>query len=319
VFWATLKAAREARLPAVGHLQVGIDPARASKEGFRAIEHLGPGDPLWIACSSNRDALFAAAAAHPAMKAPPFKIPYLETIVMYRIKKRLINPAAFADPVDVTRLQRALDSYDADRCKALVVEFARQQTWHIPTLVRLRTQQLADDPAYLSDTTLRYMPQTNIDRWQEVTARFNALPAPILATYHATYARNLALTKLLSDAGVPMLSGTDSGELAGPGMTLQQEFAELAKAGLTPLKILQMTTILPARFLNRTSSMGLVAEGYAADLVLLDANPLESAGALGRIFGVVRSGFFYSANDLQALRDQVVKTRGVLRQTEAGT
>jgi imidazolonepropionase-like amidohydrolase len=313
VFWATLKAAREAGLPAVGHIQVGVDPARASKEGFRAIEHLGPGDPIWIACSGNRKALFADAAAHPAMKAPPFKIPFLETIVMYRLRKLLINPAAFAEPADIVRLQRALDSYDADRCKALAAEFARQQTWNVPTLVRLRTQQLADDPAYLSDPTLRYMPQANIDRWKEVTERFTALPAAMLATYHANYARNLALTKLLSDAGVPMLAGTDSGELAGPGMTLQQEFVELARAGLTPLKILQMTTILPARFLNRTGSMGLVAQGYDADLVLLDANPLESAAALGKIFGVVRAGFYYSASDLQALRDRVATTRGVLR------
>jgi len=68
-----------------------------------------------------------------------------------------------------------------------------------------------------------------------------------------------------------------------------------------------------ARFLNRTSSMGLVAEGYNADLVLLDTNPLESSGALKKIFGVVRAGFFYSAADLQLLRDRVAKTRGVLR------
>ncbi|MBB5684851.1 amidohydrolase family protein [Sphingobium boeckii] len=318
VFWATLKAASEAGLPVVGHLQPGVDPFRASRDGFHAIEHLGPGDPIWIACSSNRDALFAESAAHPAMKAPPFKIPFLETIVMRRLKKVLINPAAFAEPAEVARLQRALDSYDADRCKAMAEEFARQQVWSVPTLVRLRTQQLADDPAYFSDPTLHYMPQANIDRWKDVTKSFNALPAPMLATYHATYARNLTLTKLLSDSGVLMLAGTDSGELAGPGMTLQQEFVELARAGLTPLKILQMTTVLPARFLNRERSMGLVAAGYDANLVLLDANPLESAANLGKVAGVVRAGFYYSARDLQALRDRVAKTHGILGQAEPG-
>jgi imidazolonepropionase-like amidohydrolase len=311
VFWAALQAARQAGLPVVGHLQAGVDPARAAQEGFHSIEHLGPGSPIWIACSGERDRLFVEAAAHPAIKAPPFKIPFLESIVAWRLNKILINPAAYADPADIARLQRAFDTYDASRCRALAALFVSQETWSVPTLVRLRTQQLADDPAYESDAFLRYMPQENIDNWREVTERFRALPASMLATYHLAYARNLALTKFLSDAGVPMMAGTDGGGLAVPGQTLQQEFGELARAGLSPLKILQMTTVNPAIFLNRRASMGLVAEGYNADLVLLDSNPLENAANLGRIAGVVRAGFYYSASDLEALRVRVASGRGL--------
>jgi N-acyl-D-aspartate/D-glutamate deacylase len=62
--------------------------------------------------------------------------------------------------------------------------------------------------------------------------------------------------------------------------------------------------------------MGLVAEGYDADLVLLDSNPLEDAANLSRIAGVVRSGFYYSASDLKALRDRVAIGRGVLTGVE---
>lgn len=310
VFWVVLQEAKRVGLRAVGHLQVGVDPARASREGFHSIEHLGPGDPIWIACSRQRDSLFVEAAQHPALKAPPFKIPFLDKIVAWRLEKILINPSAFSDTEDIARLQRAFDSYDGSRCDAITQLFRANDTWHVPTLVRLRTQELSDDPAYQRSPFLRYMPQANIDRWRDVLDRFRKLPAPMLATFRAQYPRNLALVKRMSDAGVPMMTGTDGGGLAMPGMSLHEEFDELARAGLSPLKILQMTTTAPATYLGRAASMGRVADGYEADLVLLDASPLDSAANLHRIAGVVRAGFYHSATELAAMRAQVARSQG---------
>ena len=70
-----------------------------------------------------------------------------------------------------------------------------------------------------------------------------------------------------------MLAGSDSGGAAWevPGIALHQEFDELAKAGLPPLRILQMTTWDAADFLGATDVMGTVDAGKHADLVLLDA------------------------------------------------
>ena len=95
-----------------------------------------------------------------------------------------------------------------------------------------------------------------------------------------------------------MMVGTD-------GPSIHREFDELSKAGIPPLAILQMTTINGARFLGRTSTMGSVAPGRNADLVLLDANPVENAQNLHRISGVVRAGFYHSAADLAAMRARV--------------
>jgi imidazolonepropionase-like amidohydrolase len=72
-----------------------------------------------------------------------------------------------------------------------------------------------------------------------------------------------------------MMVGTDGGGQA-PGQSIHQEFDELAKAGLSPLKILQMTTLNPAEFLGRTGTMGSIDVGKNADIVLLDGNPVES-------------------------------------------
>ncbi len=81
-----------------------------------------------------------------------------------------------------------------------------------------------------------------------------------------------------------MMTGSDfGGGWVIPGVSLHQEFDLLEKAGLTPLRILQMTARNGAEFLKRESTMGTVDEGKDANLVLLDGNPLESAQNLHTI------------------------------------
>jgi imidazolonepropionase-like amidohydrolase len=132
------------------------------------------------------------------------------------------------------------------------------------------------------------------------------------ATFRTAYQRHLALTRMFDGAGVRMMAGTDNGNEV-PGQSLHQEFDEVAKAGLSPLKILQMTTLNGAEFLGRTATMGSVAVGKNADLVLLDANPVESVKNLHRIAGVVRAGYYYSRWDLDALKSRVQAGHGYLR------
>ena len=85
----------------------------------------------------------------------------------------------------------------------------------------------------------------------------------------------LKLTRIFEECGVKMMTGSDfGGGWVIPGVSLHQEFDLLEKAGLTPLRILQMTTWNGAEFLKRESTMGTVDEGKDANLVLLDGNPL---------------------------------------------
>jgi len=304
VFFAAIAEGKRVGLPVLGHLQEGVDAAKASRAGFKSIEHLGPGDSIWIGCSTEDSVLLADAAEHPTMKTPPIRVPaFLQKILMKHLKKRLINPAAFDDAAYTTRLQRAFDTYSEAKCRALAAVFVANQTWNVPTLVRLRTQELADSREYLSDPAMPYIPADSLKEWREVTAKFHNLPAEMRSTDREAYQRQLALTKLFDNAGVRMMVGTDGGGQA-PGQSIHQEFDELAKAGLSPLKILQMTTLNPAEFLSRTGTMGSVDIGKNADIVLLDGNPVESVQNLHTIFGVVRAGFYYSRADLEALRSK---------------
>jgi imidazolonepropionase-like amidohydrolase len=113
----------------------------------------------------------------------------------------------------------------------------------------------------------------------------------------------LKMTKIFDESGVKMLTGSDyGGGWVVPGVSLHQEFDLLNDAGLTPLKILQMTTLLPAEFLGRQSTMGSVEPGMKANLVLLSGNPVQTVRSLHTIEGVVREGRYYAAADLEKLK-----------------
>jgi imidazolonepropionase-like amidohydrolase len=99
-----------------------------------------------------------------------------------------------------------------------------------------------------------------------------------------------------------LLAGTDVGvPLQVPGISLHVELARLVEADLTPLEALQTATINPARVLNMADSLGTVEPGKLADLVLLDANPLDDIRNTQKIRAVVANGRLYRRADLDQL------------------
>ncbi|HEU4561146.1 MAG TPA: amidohydrolase family protein, partial [Longimicrobium sp.] len=111
------------------------------------------------------------------------------------------------------------------------------------------------------------------------------------------------MVPLAQAAGVGILAGTDASDesyvFAGSG--LHDELAHLVEAGLTPLQALRAATLNPARYLGAADSMGTVAAGRTADLVVLDANPLEDIHNTMRIFAVVANGRLIDAAERERL------------------
>lgn len=95
------------------------------------------------------------------------------------------------------------------------------------------------------------------------------------------------LLRAMSAAGVPLLAGTDSNSF---GFALHRELAALVEAGLSPAEALRTATVNPARFAGLEKDVGRVATGYAADLILLDANPLKDIRNTSKINAVVLRG-----------------------------
>lgn len=100
-------------------------------------------------------------------------------------------------------------------------------------------------------------------------------------------------------AGIPVLTGTDS-PVPGivPGFSLHDEFEALAKAGMNNRQVLDATTRLPAQWLGTSGDRGTIEPGKRADLVLLDANPLDDIGNTRRIRAVIVGGRLLERDEL---------------------
>lgn len=311
-FFAAIEEGRRIGIPVLGHLQEGTDPVEATDAGFHCIEHLGPGSTIWVRCSSEEERLRTESYQRELIKLPPFRIPFMERIIMKKFGRMLVNPAAFSKDGDVARLAQASASFRPRKAKEMAARLRDNGSWQCPTLVRIRTQSFADAREYEQDEMLAYLPPDRIRQWREVTGVWKARATEVRDAYRAVYPRQLALTKLLADAGVKMIVGTDGGSYLGPGLTLKQEFRELADAGFAPIDILRMATVNAADYCGKADAMGLIAGGYDADFVLLDADPLARVENLHAIAGVVRGGVHHSRQDLDSLKARVAAGGGYL-------
>ena len=308
VFFPAVAEARRLGIPVAGHLPAGIDVSRASRAGIRAIEHLGPGLTIIAGCSTDEVSLAEAIAGLPAPRLPSVRLPFMDRILMRVLRKVVINPVNRSTPAEVEILQQAVDTFSEERAAELAEQFVEDGTWQVPTLIRLRTQYLCDAPEFSDDPDLQYMAESTTRDWQGATGTFvKKFPPPSRATFRAAYEVLLRMTKIFSDGGVPMLAGSDAVGAAWevPGPALHREFDELARAGVPALRILQMTTRDAADFLGASSTMGTVEVGKNADLVLLDADPVDDAASLHQVAAVVRNGRHYASADLAALKDRV--------------
>ena len=305
VFFATLAEANRQGLAYDGHMSPGVSVFEASKAGMKVIEHMGPLDLMLIAASSRGWLI------NFILKMKPPKPPDLSPEAMQAAGKVMIaNPNLArlnADPDALGKTQKLVESFSDAKARELAETFAAKETWHCPTLIRNVTIRHGDDPLYTESPDLRYIHPSTRAFWTKVANMYTQKVSPAgRDTLKRMDDLEIKLMQAFDKAGVPMMAGSDyGGGWVIPGVSLHQEFDLLEKYGLSPLKILQMTTLLGAQFLQREADLGTVEEGKLANLVVLDRNPMESAQNLHGIFGVVRSGTFYSAQTLSEMKDHV--------------
>ena len=105
----------------------------------------------------------------------------------------------------------------------------------------------------------------------------------------------LKVTGALHKAGVPIVAGTDVGV---PGHTLHRELELYVKAGFTPLEAIQAATIVPARVMKVDQEVGTIETGKRADLIIVDANPLDNISNIRKISFVVTQGRLFDCAKL---------------------
>ncbi len=257
VYFASARAARSHQLPIAGHLPLLIDVRDAIRARQRSIEHDGNAEGgLLLHAADDRSHLERARA----FVGKPF------------------DPS-FLVGTDDARLAALLASYNAAKADSIARLLARANVFVTPTLVGYRVYQLPPDTLLLTGARRAYVPRSWVDLWDETIRGYTAQP-PMSDTEQprlrlvGTRAR---LLRSLYQANVPILAGTDLSPWPGafPGWSLHDELVQLVAAGLTPLSALQAATRNPARYFN-ADSLGSIARGRIADLVVLDANPLDN-------------------------------------------
>jgi hypothetical protein len=196
--------------------------------------------------------------------------------------------------------------YSAVKAGELFARFKKNGTWQCPTLAALRVAQRAD-PNVMNDPRLKYVsPWLQMLMHPKNDPRYKDWTALEFDWAREIYQLDTALIPKMRDAGVDFLAGTDSIlDFCFPGFSLHDELALLVEAGLTPMEALQAATHNPAKFLGSLDSLGTVEPGKLADLVLLEANPLEDIHNTQKIAAVVRNGKFFPQAVLQKMLAEV--------------
>jgi imidazolonepropionase-like amidohydrolase len=188
---------------------------------------------------------------------------------------------------------------DANKADALIPILKKNHTWLCPTLVMRRNYSVLDDSGLANDSRLRYLNREWTGYWLNMIRDANKIPANEWAARRETVRREKALVNRFQKAGVQILTGTDtSNPFVMPGFGLHDELALLVESGLSPMQALRAATINPAQFFHQTQTLGSVQSGKAADLVLLDANPLQEIHNTTKIFAVVVNGRVLDRSEL---------------------
>jgi imidazolonepropionase-like amidohydrolase len=265
-YFAAADEAKKLGITFVGHVPDAVRASEASDAGQKSIEHF---TGIFEGCSTIEDQL---------LKGPK-------------------------------SLGRNVSTYDPARAKAVIALMAKNQTWQVPTLVWERGQWLVDDIDLSHDPLTKYAPAAWKDRtWpmftRDIMKDMDTDPLPVRKRF---VQMELEMTLAMHRAGVPFMAGTDTaaGVHIFPGFSLHDEMALFVQAGLSPMEALQTATRNPAQFMGRLSDMGTVEKGKVADLVLLDANPLDDIHNSRKIRAVVLAGHYLSRGDLDEMLKQV--------------
>lgn len=269
-YWALIATAKELDLPVIGHAvrAVGIEGA------LKAGQHLAHGEEILYGYFD-----------------PPFRdSPRPETLEeLKELQTRIL------DESKIPELVRSVE-------QAGIFVTPNLSAYHMIQL------QLEDLDAMLARPEVRFAPANLRRIWgperNEYTTRPNLDRFLLSIQMRTLFLRKL--TKALSDAGVPLLMGTDAYGVANivPGFSAHDDLQELVESGLAPYDALLAATRRPAEFFGQADEFGTIAEGLRADLVLLEGNPLSDIAETRRRAGVMLRGRWFDQSELDAMLEE---------------
>ena len=276
------KLSKEKGLRLTGHVPLSMDVITASNYGLNSMEHMRN---LELSCASNADELLD--------------------------QRRELLMLGSSDPGGVLRsrihkAQReiAIQNYDEKRADAVLDVLAKNATWQIPTLA-LNTG-ITERPFATKEWqgTFKYLPSSIEEEWSKGVEAIRQVNATPFQQEYNNWMFNMV--GKIHESRIDIMAGTDCPIFfLTPGRSLHQELALLVKAGLSPLEAIKAATLNPAKYFELDNELGLIQENMWADLLILDANPLENINNSQRINSVIKQGMFYDRNALDQMLEQL--------------
>jgi imidazolonepropionase-like amidohydrolase len=200
---------------------------------------------------------------------------------------------------------RKLDAdFDPATAMAAYRDLARRGVFVTPTLNGERILAWLDQDTHKDDPYLAYIGPKLRKTYDWRIERAAKADAAGVAQRHAHYERLTAVLPMLQQAGVTILAGTDAGFLNSfnyPGIGLHDELALYVDKGLTAAQALSAATRSGPAWFGRAERYGAITPGRAADIVVLERNPLEDIRATREIHAVVLRGALYDRTALDRL------------------
>jgi len=282
-YFAATDEAKRLGLPFAGHVPLAVGVGDASDAGQKSIEHL---EGMLVTTSSDEARI---------------RIEWME----YEQRVKALNgqpqpPALEAQ--NFRLIAESLDTFNEEKAARLYSLFARNGTYHCPTLVIHRAWGSLAHPALFTDARLRYVPVKQRSSVNSYLDAVRSWPAERKAIVERLFQSRLRMVREMQRAGVELLAGTDTayGYPVG-GFALHDELSLFVQAGLTPMEALRTATYNPAKYLGLLDALGTVEKGKVAHLVLLEANPLDDISNTQRINAVIMNGRYLPKEELQRM------------------
>lgn len=198
------------------------------------------------------------------------------------------DSSAAADASAQTLIEKA----DLRKLPPIVESIRAANIWNCPTLVL--DLIVPEDTEWQRRIDLT--PPALLERYHKMLPQWHANPA----LNRRAFELNISITRILHQGGARLLLGTDTPKSTVlPGFSLLDELQNFMEAGLTPYETIRAGTSDAAIFLHEENEFGTVAVGRRADLLLLEANPLEDVKNVSKRVGVMANGHWFTEADLQ--------------------
>ena len=259
--------AQENGLKVTGHVPLSMDVITASNLGMKSMEHMRN---IELSCASNSTEL-------------------LEQRKNLLYDGRNDQGGILRSRIHSAQRANAIENYSEKKADEVLDALYKNQTWQIPTLALSTGFTKRPFAKAEFQESFKYLPSSVEENWKNrITQTIKQSPTE----FHHQYTDWMfKMVKKINDKGIGIMAGTDCPIFyLTPGRSLHEELSVLVKAGLSPLEAIESATIRPAEYFGIEKELGNVREGMLADLLILDANPIDDINNTLKINSVIRNG-----------------------------